>query len=247
MCMLKSMLKVCCIFEPSADYITNVQDDGFSEGDRNGTVLWMSEICRHSWQDVKTALSAINIFDRFLSKVKIIPSKLKVVGAACVIIVSRRAISIDQMVQYNNRIPRDSYSEADLTFWVRTIESTLCDLKGVLAMDIVYLLLDKIRLEESVKIVIINLVKQELLERYENYYYLGYCVKTLVYTCLNISFSIYSIPYPYCQKYERENFDENKSDIYSRPLLEMLGIDNKTFEFRLAYRNIEECDNLCWN
>ena len=244
---LKSQLKVCCLYEADCEYIVRVQDGQITEVDRATIIKWMIYVGYHVNQNSEISLVATAIFDRFLSNAKIhdLQPKLKVIAGACLLIASKaRSIepyTPDILLEYglNMRNSPTSYSTIDLCSWEENIRRTHRDVNGVFAIDLARSLLNNITLPHAIKLSIIKEVKEEMIHVSLNYVYLSSCVKVLTMCCLENAYHFYTMVRPYFEEGDKEMFEEEKFDNFTKPIARLLNINIKfNQEYNLLYHDI---------
>ena len=241
---LKSQLKVCCLYEADCEYILRVQDGQITEVRRAVIIKWMIYVGYHDNQDPEISLVATAIFDRFLSNAKIddLQTKLKVIAGACLLIASKaRSIepyTPDTLLQYgvNDNSPNRN-STTDLCSWEETIRSTHSDVNGVFAIDLARSVLNNITLPDAIKVDIFKEVKEEITCVSLNYVYLSSCVKVLTMCCLQNAYHFHTVVRPYVEEGDKEMFEEEKFDNFTKPIARLLNIEFDQ-EYYLLYQDI---------
>lgn len=185
---LSSLLKRVCLYEPHEEYLCIIQDNQLNLGGRRVAILSMASVIEDKRIDYEILILAINIFDRFLSKIKVdnLVDNVKVVGFACIKLADE-VRSFDKLDSFE-LIQNELFTIDCLDSWLDIIKDRLYDdINGVIASDIAASILKSEVFEETSSIEI-SLIMKEFKLLYcviiSHYKYLNICTREVTYSVL---------------------------------------------------------------
>lgn len=185
---LSSLLKCVCFYEPHEEYLCVIQDNQMGLGGRRVVIISMASIIENKRMDYEILILAINIFDRFLSKIKVenLIRDVKVIGVGCIVLADnvRSSLKIDS----SELIEEELFTIECLESWVNIIKTSLNDdIYSIIASDIATAILKSEVFEDTSDIEKFSILKEFKLLYcviISHYKYLSICTREVTYVIL---------------------------------------------------------------
>lgn len=108
--MLFNMCDIQTQFLANPQYLTRVQKGDIEEGMRRDIVEWMYKLNVHFEYLHETFAVAVNLFDRFLSQVKVKPLHLQLIAATSLLLAAKIQEAWNTHPAFNDLVPAGNYS-----------------------------------------------------------------------------------------------------------------------------------------
>lgn len=131
------LLDLQCRYAANRDYCKQVQTE-ILEPMRKTLALWMSEVCEERCCEDSVFPTAMNLLDRYLSRVPARKCQLQLLGCVCLLLASKmrqtRALAVDDLAYFTD----DSVTSRQIQDWeLRVLDKLDWDVASVVASDFV--------------------------------------------------------------------------------------------------------------